>query len=63
MDTHLILDLVCEDPFSSLTSPLLVDVVVDDDDDDAWTYVVIINAFVVFGVLLTSISFDLLTYS
>lgn len=62
MDTHLILDLVCEDPFSSLTSPLLVDVVVD-DDDDAWTYVVIINAFVVFGVLLTSISFDLLTYS
>lgn len=62
MDTHLILDLVCEDPFSSRISPLLVDVVVD-DDDDAWTYVVIIDAFVVFGVLLTSISFDLLTYS
>lgn len=59
MDTHLILDLVCEDPFSSWTSPLFFDVVVDDD----WKYMGIIVASVVFGGLLTGISFGLLTYS
>lgn len=59
MDTHLILDLVCKDPFSSWTSPLFFDIVVDDD----WKYMGIIVASVVFGGLLTGISFGLLTYS
>lgn len=64
MDTHLILDLVCEDPFSSWPSLVLFDGVVDDFDDDGdWKYVVKIDASVVFGGLLTGISFGILTYS
>lgn len=64
MDTHLILDLVCEEPFSSWPSLVLFDGLVDDGDDDGdWKYAVKIDASVVFSGLLTGISFGILMYS